>query len=550
MKKFIVKSLAGGVLSIFIISCNQTYSSFPNVDYVPFKASKNDNWGLISVDGKTLFEDEFENKPSISVNGVFSVTDEEGKVTYFIADKKPKSINNDAYISGGFYTEGVIPVVKEEHPVSFINKEGKEVLSLGEADGKRISAVNAYFSDGLMLFITEEGKYGYINPKGQIVVKPIYDDAYPFNESVALVKKQDKYILIDTSGKEVTYFKQDLEAGDFPLYFDGLLTNGNKVFNKKGELAFRSPSKWNRVYPFFNGCAIFEEEDSYGLIDKQGEIVIRAKYDIGIKKMDNSYIGINNEKGHKMSVVFLNEKEDKLEELGDIEDFRMFTSDRFVVKDQGEYYFVDGKGKAIDKNNYNIIAMPNDWSYYNTNQLFLSFLYTSLNANESCCVWIRSDFYPAQEAVSSVLGVLNENGVGNIRLGMSLRDLRRFYNMGESDGHLYDFWNNFEGESGKGNLRTSYRVQFSDYISGYYGYNDDATVKHIIINMDRNFVWCSNAEERLYNATLDFLKSIGFTKSGHNDDWMDEEWDIYTSSKYNYLIAVNKDASKLCLESK
>lgn len=545
-----LKSLAGGLLSIFMISCNQMYTSFPDVDYVPFKTSENDNWGLISVDGKPLFEDEFDHEPSISVNGVFFVENDKGEISYFLSDKKPKQINNDTYISGGFYTEGVIPVVKEEHPVSFINKDGKEILSLGEADGKRISAVNAYFSDGLMLFVTEEGKYGYINPKGQIVVKPIYDEAYPFSESVALVKMQDKYILIDTSGKEVAHFKQDLEAGYLPLFFDGLLSNGNKVFDKKGNLAFRSPSRWNRVYPFYNGCAIFEEEGSYGLIDKQGETVIRAKYDKGIKKIGNSYVGINEEKGAKMSVVFFDEEENKLGELEDIEDFSMFTQDRFIVKDQGEYYFIDSEGKAIDKNNYKIIAIPNSRSYYNTNQLFLSFLYRFLNWSENCCMWISSDFYPAQEAVSSVLGVLNTNGVGNIRLGMPLRDLRRFYNMGESDSHSYDFWNNFEGQSGKGNLKTSYQVQFSDYISEYYGYNDDATVKHIIINIDRNSVWCSNSEGRLYNATLDFLKSIGFTKSGHNDDWLDEAWDIYSSNKYNYFIAVNKDGSKLCLEEK
>lgn len=543
------KTLATGILTCIMLSCDNVSSSFPEVDYVPFKVSENDNWGMISVDGKPLFEDEFENRPSISVNGVFSIISDNGEITYYFTDKKPKPVSDDVYIRGGFYTEGVIPVVKEEHPVSFINKEGKEILSLGEAAGQRISAVNAYFSDGLMLFITEEGKYGYVNPKGQIVVKPVYDDAYPFSEGVAVVKKEDKYILIDTAGKEIAHFKQDLEAGYFPLYFDGLLTNGNKVFDKKGELAFRSPSKWDRVYPYYNGCAIFEEDNNYGLINKQGEVVIRAKYDKGIKKIGNSYIGLNDEEGNKISVAFLDGNEDKLEELEGIEDFSMFISNRLVVKDQGEYYFVDGEGKAIDKNNYNVIAMPNSWSYYNTNQLFLSFLYSFLNANENCCFWIRSDFYPAQEAVSSVLGALNTNGVGNIRLGMPLRDLRRLYDMGESEKHSYDYWNDFEGLSGKGNLKTSYRIQFSDYISGYYGYNDDATVKHIIINMDRNSIWCSNAEERLYNATLDFLKSIGFTKSGHNDDWLDEAWDIYSNNKYNYLIAVNKDASKLCLES-
>lgn len=39
------------------------------------------------------------------------------------------------------------------------------------------------------MFVTEEGKCGYINSKGQVVIKPTFDVAFPFNEKVAIVGK-------------------------------------------------------------------------------------------------------------------------------------------------------------------------------------------------------------------------------------------------------------------------------------------------------------------------------------------------------------------------
>ena len=555
MKKLTIKTVLAGVLitSSMMLSCNDVTTSFPDVDYVPFKFSENDDWGLISVDGEPLFEDMFKEMPSISVNGVFATTNDKGEVIYYISDKNPKQIGSDSYIYGGCYSEGVIPVVKQEQPISFINKEGKEVLSLSAVEGKRITAVNAYFSDGLMTFCTEDNKYGYINAQGNVVVKPIYDDAFPFNEGVALVKKNDKYLIINTSGKETVELKQDLKDGYLNIFFEGLLTNGNKIFDNKGELAFRTSSKWEHVYPYSNGCAIYEEDDSYGLIDKKGEIVIKAKYDYGIKKYGNYYIGINESKGKGINVQFLDEDKNELKELEDIQNFKVFKPDRSVVMEQDEYYFVNDEGEAIDKNNYYCVYLPDRWSFYNdnnTNTLFLSYLYHSINRNDDCRYWIRSDFYPAEEAVSSVLDALTPNGVGNIQLGASLQEVMKYYSMRESDAYLYEYWSNFEGVKGIENLRSNYSIQFDDWISNYYGYNDNARVKHVIINIDKSSVYCSNSEQRIYNAILGYLERIGFVKSGHNDNWMDEEWDIYKSNAHSYLIAVNSDGSKLCLENK
>lgn len=50
---------------------------------------------MMNVDGSILFEDEFEQQPSIAVNGVFSVKNAQSELEYFLADKKPKQINDE-----------------------------------------------------------------------------------------------------------------------------------------------------------------------------------------------------------------------------------------------------------------------------------------------------------------------------------------------------------------------------------------------------------------------------------------------------------------------
>lgn len=358
-----------------------------------------------------------------------------------------------------------------------------------------------------------------------------------------------KFSVIDCSGKEIAQLKEIKEVLAWNnMYSNETFTKGNKAFNKKGELVFRSPAKWNTLLPFNGDYTMFlDENDECGIINNKGEVVVRAKYNWGIRNIGKNFVGVE-QSDSKYSLSFLDDNENRIEKLEDIEDFSLFTVDKGIVQEQNEYYFIDYSGKALDKKNYSFIYIPSIISsIWYPNSLFLSYLQKE---NSSSMKMVKSDYYPSQEAISSVLNVLNTRGVGNIQMGMSLQAAMKYYNMGDSDKHSYDYWDNFEGIEGIGNLKTNYRIQFNDYISDYSGYNYNTTIRHIIINIDRSEVTCSNAEKRLHDAAINYLKNIGFTKTGHTDDWMDEEWDIYSNDKYSYYIAVNKDGSKLCLESK
>jgi hypothetical protein len=57
------------------------------------------------------------------------------------------------------------------------------------------------FFEGRARFKDRNGKFGFLDEKGNILVPPQFDDAFRFNEGLAVVKSQGKWGYIDRSGK-------------------------------------------------------------------------------------------------------------------------------------------------------------------------------------------------------------------------------------------------------------------------------------------------------------------------------------------------------------
>lgn len=76
MKKiYIITVLA--VLAAIMTACGESKSS-NSLDYIAVKTSKDAKWGFIGPDGKMLYEEEFEKKPSPVINGFFTVEENDG----------------------------------------------------------------------------------------------------------------------------------------------------------------------------------------------------------------------------------------------------------------------------------------------------------------------------------------------------------------------------------------------------------------------------------------------------------------------------------------
>jgi hypothetical protein len=82
-----------------------------------------------------------------------------------------------------------------------INKDGKEVIPFKYENV-------FYFNENNLAVVVHKKKYGFINKKGELIVRAKYDAAEDFYESLAVVGLKNKegkllYGYIDETGKEV-----------------------------------------------------------------------------------------------------------------------------------------------------------------------------------------------------------------------------------------------------------------------------------------------------------------------------------------------------------
>ncbi len=92
-------------------------------------------------------------------------------------------------------------------------------------------------------YSTINDKYGYIDEKGQVIVKPKYDLAYNLNEGMAAFRINGKYGYIDQKGIEII------------------------------------PPKYDQTWKFIGGYAAVRLDEKYGFVDKTGKEVIPLIYE-------------------------------------------------------------------------------------------------------------------------------------------------------------------------------------------------------------------------------------------------------------------------------
>src|SRR2546423_10475579 len=73
----------------------------------------------------------------------------------------------------------------------------------------------AAYEQGALFPVRQNGKWGYINARGDLIINPQYDDAWEVSEGLAYVRAGTKRGLIDRSGSMVIDLHQLAFAGNF-----------------------------------------------------------------------------------------------------------------------------------------------------------------------------------------------------------------------------------------------------------------------------------------------------------------------------------------------
>ena len=233
--------------------------------FAPVK--KAGKWGVINEKGKFIIRPKYEGVGNF-INGIARV--KVGDKWGFISTLDQEIIAPIySYVSD--LTRG-IALVQKEDKYFFIDSRGYEVIQANPEYGNFL----AFFNNRAK--IKKDGKWGFINPSGKVIILIQYDSAGDFREGKAWVERNGEFGFIDPQGevclpfnfKEVGSFKKGLakvRIGDKYGFIDSL-----------GNLSISA--KYRDAGDFQNGLARAAAVDKYGYIDIYGEYKISPKYDV------------------------------------------------------------------------------------------------------------------------------------------------------------------------------------------------------------------------------------------------------------------------------
>ena len=407
--KSFVLPVVGLLLSAGLASCsssNAANKEIENVDLVPVTTSKNGKWSMINEDGDIVYDAEFKNMPTASYNGLFSVEEGKGYTVYKVGGKIPEQVRDlENLKSVGYLEDGLMPVTFPGKRIALVDEDGNAKFELNPIKGSEIISCAPGYSDGLLLVKTEDGKYGFVDTNGKVVVNPEYEEAYNFSEELALVVMRDKsynklWSVIDKSGKVKFKIKDGYDLLS-RFYKEGYIVarKDDRIFmiNEKG-VETKLSSKVENVYDYNDKFIIFSDEvNGVGVIDFNGEIIIRPKYNEIIFSNDGDFLVKKDVVQKEYAKINTNG-----DEIGDIIDFEL-------IKSFGKFgYFVkEGKTKVLVSDDF---ERKGKEEFYEVN----------LEIDRGL---ISSDYIDVDEIAEIMVKMINGDRVGNLQLGSSASEI-------------------------------------------------------------------------------------------------------------------------------
>jgi ankyrin repeat protein len=239
-------------------------------------------WGFINKQGEFVIAPQYIDVGGFS-EGLAAVQTAKGKWGYI--NKKGEFVIRANYDSAGEFSEGLAIVgygISNTFDMKWqcIDKTGKAITGKYQAMSS--------FKDGLAE-VRIRKKWGYINKKGKIVIKPQFRYAGSFFEGLAQAKTMDeKYGFIDKTGKFVIK-PQFSSASDFSeglapvgLPKEKITTGKYGYIDKTGKFVIK-PRFWT-AGTFKEGMAYVEmgeraKKKKWGYVDRTGKIVIKPQFD-------------------------------------------------------------------------------------------------------------------------------------------------------------------------------------------------------------------------------------------------------------------------------
>ena len=178
-------------------SCTKKAIQAPGVypEGYAFKENEEDDWGLMTVDGKVLFSNRFSECPEYPYEGRFFVYHLFDGYKLYTMEKEPRRIGK-LYDDVTHFSQGLAAVVREDSPVEVIDKEGNVKFELDQVCGKQVTYVYGLGDRAQVFKIkTDDKLYGAVGKDGTVVIEPQFTQLLCSNSFIiGITEESDKML--------------------------------------------------------------------------------------------------------------------------------------------------------------------------------------------------------------------------------------------------------------------------------------------------------------------------------------------------------------------
>jgi hypothetical protein len=206
------------------------------------------------------------------------------------------------------------------------------------------------FNEGLAVAIIDFDSntfgYGYIDKSNKLVINADYQYACVFNEGYAIVKKYDRYGMIDHNGHEVLPIKYLELTQMFDGHFFAFDVNSEKAALFDNRFRQLTDFKYDKIHSFNEGIYVVEHKGQKTYLDGKGKEHF-GFYDVANAFTDgyamvgkNGKYGIINRKGKTILPIEYDNSGYRSMEY-------VFCENLAMVEKDGKYGFVNKSGKIV-----------------------------------------------------------------------------------------------------------------------------------------------------------------------------------------------------------
>ena len=353
MKKIITFFTLG--LLVLMCSCSNSSS---NIDYLPCKVDKGEDWGFVNAKGEAFCKDAFKNQPTVVIDGLFFVEEGELYSLYQFDKKKPKLLlEGILYI--GEPNFGLVPICKKDSRIEIVDTKGVTKFTLDDIEGQEvISCEPKYGKAGFLKVFTTDGDKKYcalIDKKGGVVIKPKYKDIKVISDNLFFVldDESDDAIFINNNGEVQKQWRKGLTLCSATSEEYVCAKNDDRcyIYNLKGDEILKCPERVSNIELIQGDYFVFNGDGGYGVMDLKGERVLSDKFDMIQILEDGKYLAKRDDK-----FEIINKKGETIKSTNDlrayyIEGFGILGSEGYrvynIVNDdlenfsKNEFYTVD-----------------------------------------------------------------------------------------------------------------------------------------------------------------------------------------------------------------